>query len=147
MGAQRQRDARVSDLDHGLTSYNMKEIADSDVVAALDGDFSIDVADGAGTRNIDIVPKHKVRVFDAIVTKQAGAGGASDTLQLRNGTTNAITNAMSINVADNTVVRAGTVDDAYQDVDPAAGGFIRVQVVKASAANVACRVMIRVVRV
>jgi hypothetical protein len=121
-----------------LTGTNFKEIYDRNTIGGCDIIHTVDIVDGA-TANFDVVLKHKTRVTDAIVNKQAGAGGASDTITVNNGT-NAITDAMSINVADKTMVRPATVDDATQDIP--AGGTLRIVRTKASAANVACRVTV-----
>lgn len=108
--------------------------------------LSLTIADGA-TANIDFTGlPYKVRVREVRVVKTSGAGGASDTIRVANGaTTNWITDAMSINVADQTVVRAGTIDDAFYDL--AAGATIRVVRTKSSAANVACVVTLELDRV
>jgi hypothetical protein len=87
---------------------------------------------------------HKTLITNIEVVKTAGAGGASDTLTVKSAT-NAITNAMDINVADQTVVRPTTVNDAYTTI--AAGGTLRCTRTKASAANVACQVVVTGLRV
>jgi hypothetical protein len=46
----------------------------------------------------------------------AAAGGAADTVTLKNGSNN-ISNALDLNVADNTRVATTTLDDAYIDVE------------------------------
>ena len=101
------------------------------------------VADGV-TADVDVVLTHKTLVTDVWLVKTAGAGGANDTIQVKS-TGNAITNAMDINVADQTVVRAGTIDDAQHEI--AAAGTLRVTRTKVAAANVACVVYVLGVRV
>jgi hypothetical protein len=74
------------------------------------------------TGDIDITVESKVRVIDvwAVVT---GTNGAADTVQVKNGTS-AISNALDMNAADTTVVRAGTLDDAQWNISD--GGTLRV---------------------
>ena len=118
-------------------------VVSQNVIGGLDFVHRVDVPDGA-TGTIDTTLTHKTRVIDAWLVKTGGAGGAGDTITVNNGAT-AITNAMSINVADQTVVRAGTVDDAAWDI--AAAGTLRIVRTKASAASVACTVFVKGIRV
>ena len=82
----------------------------------------------------------KMTVTNAYVLKNTAAGGASDTIQLKNGTTNAITNAIDINVAANVRVAASTIVSTYAVLS--AGATLRVTRTKASAANVGCTVVV-----
>jgi hypothetical protein len=116
--------------------------ADDNVIGGIPVCHIVAIADGV-TADKDITLTHKTRITDVVVVKTAAAGGASDTITVKNGAT-AITNAMDINVADKTVVRAGTIDDAQHDV--AAAGTLRITKTKASAANVACLVYVFGVR-
>ena len=118
-------------------------LADAATVAGIMLVHRIDVADAA-TGNVDVTLTYKERVIDAWLVKTGGAGGASDTIQVKNGAT-AVSDAMSINVAQKAVVRAATIDDAAWEI--AAGGTLRVTRTKASANNVACTVFIRTIRV
>lgn len=108
--------------------------------------LSLTIPDGA-TANLDFTGlPYKCRVREVRIVKTSGAGGASDTIRVANGaTSNWITDAMSINVADQTVVRVTTVDDAFYDL--AAGATIRVARTKSSVANVACVVTLELDRV
>jgi len=103
----------------------------------------IDVVDAA-TGDINVTIDDLIRVIDVWLVKTGGAGGASDTIQVKE-TGNNITNAMSIDVADQTIVRATTIDDAQWEI-PAAG-TLRVTRTKVSAANVACTVFVKGIRV
>ncbi len=103
----------------------------------------VDVADGA-TGDINVTIDDKIRVIDVWLVKTGAAGGASDTIQVKE-TANNITDAMSIDVADQTIVRAATIDDAEWEI-PAAG-TLRVTRTKISAANVACTVFVKGIRV
>ncbi len=120
-----------------------KIVADNNVIGGLPVEQWVVVPDGA-TGDVDVVLTHKTRVVDVEVIKTAGAGGASDTITVKNGAT-AITDAMSINVSDKTVVRAGTIDDASYEI--AAAGTLRVTRTKVSGANVACVVRVMGLRV
>lgn len=108
--------------------------------------LSLIIPDG-GTANLDFTGlPFKCRVREVRLVKTAGNGGALDTIRVANGaTTNWITNALDINVVDQTVVRATTLDDAFYDI--AAGATIRVARTKSSAANVACVVTLELDRV
>jgi membrane-associated protease RseP (regulator of RpoE activity) len=102
----------------------------------------VEVADGA-TADIDVVLDHKTEVLDVIVRKRGGAGGASDTITVKNAA-NAISNAIDINIADNVIARASSLDGANNVIN--AAGTLRVTRTKASGANVACRVTVLGVR-
>lgn len=74
------------------------------------------------TGDVDVVLTHKTRIIHAYCIATA-VGGAGDTIQVKNGA-NAITNAMDLNVADQTIVRAGTIDDAFWEI--AAAGTLKI---------------------
>jgi hypothetical protein len=90
--------------------------ATSLIAIPVDGLYIIDATAGL-TGDLEVRPGRKVRVVDFWVVKTGGAGGAGDTFTLKNNTT-AISDALDVNVADKTVVRAGTIDDASWEVDP-----------------------------
>ena len=62
----------------------------------------------------------KFEIIDVWCINNGGAAGAT-TITIKNGS-DSVTNAIDINVADKTIVRAGTIDDAYTTVLP--GGTI-----------------------
>lgn len=126
-----------------IAGASVDDVAANNAIGGIEVVHRITVPDGS-TGNVDTTLSHKERVIDVHLVKTVNAGGASDTITVLNAT-NAITNAMSINVADKTVVRAGTIDDAYWEI--AAGGTLRVTRTKASAANVACEVFVHCLRV
>lgn len=126
----------------GIYGTQVRLVADANVIGGVPVLHRIDVADGV-TGDVDVTLTHKTRVVEAWLVKTAGAGGANDTITVKNGAT-AITDAMSINVADKVVVRAGTIDDAQHEI--AAGGTLRVTRTKVTA-NVACVVYVLGVRV
>lgn len=125
-----------------LTGAKAAVVADNAVVGGVEVCFVVAVPDGA-TADVDVTLTHKTEITWIEVTKTGGAGGASDTLQVKN-VANAITDVMSINVADKIIVRPSTIDDAFTVI--AAGTVLRFSRTKASAANVSCRVVVRGVR-
>jgi hypothetical protein len=103
------------------TGANVAVVADAPVIGGLIVVFPVLAT--ALTGDVDIVSTHKVRVFSVEAIQVGGAGGAGDTITVKNSAT-AITNALDLNVADKVVVRATTYDDAAWDI--AAGGTLRV---------------------
>lgn len=87
------------------------------------------------TGDVDVTLTHKTRIIDVWCVAVGGAGGAGDTITVKNGAT-AITNAIDMNVADKVVVRAGTFDDAAWDI--AAAGTLRIS----GASGVVCEVFV-----
>jgi hypothetical protein len=119
------------------------EIGNQNVVGYSPVVHRVTVADGA-TADVDTVLTYKTRILDVLVIKTVAAGGASDTITVKNAG-NAISNAISINIADQTTARATTIDDANYEI--AAGGTLRVTRTKVSGNNVACEVVIYGIRV
>lgn len=101
----------------------------------------------ASTGTTDIVLDEKERVVDVHIVKQSATGaGGVNTVQVRTGGGAAITDAMSIAIADQLIARAASIDDATHEI--AAGGTLRVyQDKQAGAGNNACTVYITVLRV
>lgn len=129
-------------LAEKLDGRRVANVADANIVGGIPVVHIVAIADGA-TGDTDVTLTHKTEVIDVVVVKTVAAGGASDTITVKNGAT-AITNAIDINIADKTIARAGTVDDASFDI--AAAGTLRITRTKVSAANVACRVYVYGVR-
>lgn len=102
--------------------------------------FRIAVADGAG--DTDVTVDRKIRVLDAWAAKTSTAGGSGDTVTVKNGSS-AITDAISLNVSDNVVARAGQLDDSAHEI--AAGGTLRATA--ANATNNECEAYVLAVRV
>lgn len=125
-----------------LDGAGVANVANANVIGGVPVLFRIDVADAA-TGNVDVVTTHKIRVIDAWAVKVGALGGAANTVQVANGA-NAITDAMSINIADQAVARAATIDDAQHEI--AAGGTLRVIRTKAGG-NAACIVYVSALRV
>lgn len=117
------------------------DVAGNGNVAAIPVVFVKDIADAA-TANYDMVMTHKVEIVDVVVQKRSANGGAANTVTVQN-STNAISNALSININDTTLARATTIDDANSTI--AAGGTLRIAVSKAGG-NAACFVVVTAVR-
>lgn len=130
---------QVNSLDGAVVA----NVADSNTTGGIPVIYRIPIPDGA-TGNVDVVMDHKIRVIDAHVVKTTAAGGVGDTITVNNGAI-AITDAMSINVADKVVVKAGTIDDAQHEI--AAAGTLRVVRTKASALDVSCIVYVSALRI
>lgn len=86
----------------------------------------------AATTTYSLVLLDKCEIVDAIVRK-SGAG-AANTVQVKDGSGNAITDAMAAAV-DKTITRAGTIDPATATV--AAGGTIQVTATRAAGSMLA----------
>lgn len=125
-----------------LNGVKVAVAANANTTGALGVLHRIDIADAA-TGDVDVVLDHKTRVIDAWCVKTGGAGGAANTIQVKNGA-NALTDAMSINIADQAIARAGSIDDAQHEI--AAGGTLRVTRTKAGG-NAACTVYVLGLRV
>jgi hypothetical protein len=88
--------------------------------------------DGGAAASDDYTVEEKIRVIDVWAVHIGGAGEASDTLQVLNGS-NAITDAMDWSGADKAIVRAGEIDDAYHEI--AKGGTLRITTVDSDAGD------------
>jgi hypothetical protein len=106
----------------GLDGSDASNVADDQATPGLPIIFSIAIAGGEADDK-DITIAQKVRVIDVWCQHTGGAGEASDTIQVKN-EADAITDAMDWSGADNVVVRAGEIDDAYATID--ASGTLRV---------------------
>lgn len=104
-----------------LDGGNAANIAVNSVLGALPVLHAVAVT-GGSTASYNVTLTNKTIVTDAWVQLN-GLGTASDTITVLS-TASAITNAMDINVADTTIVRAGTIDDATAAIP--AGGVLRV---------------------
>lgn len=126
-----------------LDGTQIKVAAAGNTIPAVPVEYIIAVADGS-TGNVDTTVDATVGKFTVTnvrVLKNASAGGASDTIQVSNGTVSTpISDAISINVAANVVANAGTILSANAVVSSAA--VLRVTRTKASAANVGCTVLV-----
>lgn len=125
------RSNAVPSMVGGLRGTSMAVVADQAAGAlgntAIGTQLILSLTIPAGTTgNVDFTAlPFKCRVHNVVGIKTAAAGGGAGTLQVMNGaTTDAITDAISIDVADKTVIRATTIDDAFRDL--AAAATIRV---------------------
>lgn len=80
---------------------------------------------GGATANYDTVIGDAIRVTDFHAYTRAAGGAASDTITLMDGSSNAVSTALDMNVADTALVRTALINDAYRDF--AAGATIRVR--------------------
>ena len=115
-----------TDLIGSLDGFNVGTVADANVIGGIPVLHQIAIGNSAG--DTDVVLTHKTRIVDVWAVKTNGAGASGDTVTLKNGTTNAITNALSLNAVDKSVVRVTTIDDAQHEV--AAGGTLRATAAK-----------------
>lgn len=129
-----------NELTAGLDGDNVKNLANGSLVGGIPIVIQINIADGAG--DTDVVMTNKIRVIDVLAVKIAANGGASDSVTIKNGST-AITNAMSLNINDQVVARATSINDASHEI--AAGGTLRVTA--ANTTNNACIVYVHAIRV
>lgn len=117
--------------------------ADANVIGGIPVLHRIAVPTGT-TGDVDVTLTHATRVIDVWLVKTAAAGGGAGTIQVKNAA-NAITDAMSIDVVDQTVVRAGTIDDARHEIS--AGGTLRVSRTRTASTSEACVVYVLGIRI
>lgn len=117
--------------------------ADNAPTAGLQLIRCIAVPAGA-TGDIDIVMTHRERVADCWLVKRTAAGGGAGTVQVKRGA-DAITNAMSIDVADQTVVACATLNDAFRDIP--AGGTLRITRTRTASTDESCDVFLATYRI
>lgn len=92
--------------------------------------FQLTLADAAGTFDWTGLTGQNFRVINFEYLKTGGAGGAGDTVQLRDAAGNPITDALSLNVADQSRLRANTIDDARHTIT---GTGLRIVIVDGNA--------------
>lgn len=127
----------------GLQGLSAGVVADLNVISALPVLHRVDVPAGT-TGDVDVTITHKIRVLDVWLVKRVAAGGGAGTIQVKS-TAAVITDAMSINVADQTVVRCATIDDAAHEI--AAGGILRCTRTRTASTDETCSVYVLAVRV
>lgn len=116
---------------------SVPNVANVNVIGGIPQLFRITAS--ALTGDVDVTVTHKIRVLD-VWTVQTAAGGAGDTIIVKNGAT-AITDTMDCNKVDKTITRATTIDDAQHEI--AAGGTLKVS----GASAVTCEVYVMAIRV
>lgn len=126
-----------------LDGAKVATTANANVIGGLEVVHRVDVAAGT-TGDVDVTLTHKTHVTDVWLIKKSAAGGGAGTIQVKNGSS-AITNAMSIDVNDQTVVRAGTIDDATQEI--AAAGTLKITRTRTASSDETCTVYVRGFRV
>ena len=120
-----------------------KVVADANLIGGIPVLHRINVPAGT-TGDVDTVLTHKTRVCFAWLVKTSAAGGGAGTIQLKNGA-NAISNAISIDVNDQTVAVIGTIDDAQHEI--AAAGTLKITRTRTASTDEACTVYVLGVRV
>lgn len=123
-------------------TFDPPEAADANVVGAVELVHRVNVPDAA-TGDVDVVLTYKSRVIDVTVVKTGANAGAANTITVKNGA-NAITDAISINVNDGIIARAGSIDDTHHEI--AAGGTLRITRTRAGG-NAECIVYVKTLRV
>ena len=108
-----------------LDGANLANVATDQVIGGIPIVFPLAIPAGAAG-STDVIITQKIKVIRVDCQHTAGAGEASDTVQLLS-TAAAITNAIDWSGADNVIVSAGTLDDANATV--ASGGKLRVTTV------------------
>lgn len=126
-----------------LTGRALAVVANANVIGGVPVLHRIDVPAGV-TGDVDTVLTHKTRICEAWLVKTAAAGGGAGTVQLKNGA-NAITDAMDINITDQAITRATTIDDAQHEI--AAAGTLRITRTRTGSTDESCTVYVLAVRV
>jgi hypothetical protein len=104
----------------GLSGLIAKFVAAANVIGGIPVVHWVHVTAGVNG-NTDVVLTHKTKVV--LVIAHPTTSVASATLQVQNGTTNAITDAMATPTA-NAVVLCASINPTYEDI--AAGGTLRI---------------------
>lgn len=118
-------------------------VVDSDTCGGLLTVLPFTIADAASA-DYDFPIDHKLEVVGVRVQKRGGDGGAANTVQVKN-LGNAISDAISINITQDAIARSVVNTFANAVIDPAAGGKIRISVVKAGG-NAACFVLVECIK-
>ncbi len=119
---------------------SLRPHTDGSPVPGVPAVFGIVIPAAAG--DVDVVVAGAWRVIDIYAQKTTAVGGAGDTVTLKKAAA-AISDALDLNVADNTQVRVGTIDDANATF--ASGDTLRVTA--AQVTNVASIVYVTVLPV
>lgn len=125
-----------------LTGTVAANVADDNLIGGIPVVHKFLVPDAA-TGDVDFVLTHKEQIFDVLVQKTGGAGGAANSVQVQTGAGAAISDVIVTNIADTTLARALTIDDASATI--AAGGTLRLHRIKAGG-NAECVVFVTALR-
>lgn len=142
-GAVTQAKIESGSLTAGLTGTVAKFETNDNLIGSLALHHRFVIPAGA-TGDVNFTLTHKTRILDVWLVKTTAAGGGAGTVQAKNGA-NAITNAMSIDVADQSIVRATSIDDAQHEV--AAGGTLRFTRTRTASTDESCIANVLAVRV
>lgn len=112
----------------------------TDTVPGIPVVIQFDTTTATETVSYTIPAGKTFRVLDVVVYKSSEAGSADDTVQVFNGT-DAITDAISLNISDNVRAVPTTIDDAKQAVS--AGALLKVVATKGGGdGGAACRITV-----
>lgn len=129
-----------------LSGASVSADASTSALAYTDGIQRVDIAAGATGDTVITSPPYKCRLINAWLVKRTAAGGGAGTIQVKNGAPGtAITDAMSINVAQNTVVRCATLDTTQWDIP--ASTSITVTRTRTASTDESCTVFLALLRV
>lgn len=126
-----------------LNGADVANTAAANVIGGIPVMHVVTVPAGA-TGDVDVTLTHKTRVVDAWLVKTTAAGGGAGTIQVKNGAS-AITDAMSIDINDQAVARAATIDDAQHEI--AAAGTLRITRTRTASTDESCIVYVQGLRV
>jgi len=127
-----------------LLGTQVANTADGNAIGGLQVIHRYDVAAGV-TANLDKTLTHKERIIDMHLVKTVAAGGGAGTIALQTSAGTAITDAVSIDIADKTIGRVTTIDDAQHEI--AAGGTLRIRRVRTASTDESCIVYVSCLRV
>lgn len=134
---------QAMDVANSRDDTIVANVADSNVLGGIHVIFRKNVSAGI-TADLDVTVTNKIRVIDAWLVKTNGAGGGAGSIQVKNGTS-AVTDAMSIDVADTTITRATQINDANHEI--AAGGTLRFTRTRTASTDETCVVYVEAIRV
>ena len=142
-------------LDNVITPGGVGAIKGTAIAPIVDGAtaggipvrFTYLIADAASA-DYDIIVDSQIEVVDVEVLKTGGAGGAANTVQVKQvtvpgGVVTTISDAMSINVNQDAIVRPTVRTQANATIP--AGGKLRASIVKAGG-NAACEVIVHAIK-
>jgi hypothetical protein len=127
-----------------LGGANFASSTDNNVIGTPIILFRIPVAAGVSGDVDTQITTAAVRVIDAWLVKTVAAGGGAGSMQVQTAAAVAVTSTMSIDVADQTLVRPTTIDDASHNF--AAGATIRIRRTRAASNAEDCVVYVMAVR-
>jgi hypothetical protein len=122
-------------------------IVDGDTAGGIPVRYTYQIADAASA-DYDIIVDSQIEVVDVEVIKTGGAGGAANTVQVKQvtvpgGVVTTISDAISININQDAIARSAVRTQANATIP--AGGKLRASTVKAGG-NAACEVIVHAIK-